>query len=133
MLQTIHFTVSNFINEAVASFSSPYFDRDGLWAMGIGIVLGLIVLLVLTAFPGENAMIRPADTNDDKIQKTKTNERQMENDSISIFKILNLLVYFLFFSGITYYLNRDYDNIATKWFATTFPREAETLGLHVEL
>mmetsp|Transcript_21015 Transcript_21015/g.37969 ORF Transcript_21015/g.37969 Transcript_21015/m.37969 type:complete len:151 (+) Transcript_21015:186-638(+) len=150
MLQTMHRVVSNFINEALVKFSLQEFDKDAIWAVIIGIVLGLVVLSILAAFPGEPLDIvygessekenmRPsAAVNDEKIPNlhgTKSSQSQMENnESISIFQILNILVYLFLFLGIMYFLNRDYDNIATKWFVRTFPSEAATLGLHhVEL
>jgi hypothetical protein len=54
----------------------------------------------------------------------------MESEPVSLLQFLNILVYLLLFSGMLYYLNRDFDSIATKWFVRMFPREAETLGLH---
>lgn len=58
----------------------------------------------------------------------------MENEeTISTLQIINIGVYVLFLSGIIYYMNRDYDNLVTKWFVMNFPREAATFGLHVEL
>lgn len=76
----------------------------------------------------ESEDIKPSTESQSKLAGS-----QAENESTSIFQTLNNLVYLLFFSGIIYYMNRDYDNIATKWFVITFPREAETLRFHVEL
>ena len=62
------------------------------------------------------------------------NNMMMENEeTISTLQIINIGVYVLFLSGIIYYMNRDYDNLVTKWFVMNFPREAATFGLHVEL
>ena len=62
------------------------------------------------------------------------NNMMMENEeTISTIQIINIGVYVLFLSGIIYYMNRDYDNLVTKWFVMNFPREAATFGLHVEL
>lgn len=54
MLQTIHSTASYFINEALVRYS-PDFDRDALWAIIFGAVLGIIILVVLTTTMGNAA------------------------------------------------------------------------------
>ena len=42
---------TNMIHSAV-SFASQNFDTEAIWAMIIGISLGVIILSFLTAFPG---------------------------------------------------------------------------------
>ena len=54
MLRAIHSAVSGFIDEAVITITSPDFDKGALRAMAIGIGLGIFVLAILAAFPGEN-------------------------------------------------------------------------------
>ena len=67
-------------------------------------------------------------------RQSQIHNRMMENEeTISTLQIINIGVYVLFLSGIIYYMNRDYDNLVTKWFVMNFPREAATFGLHVEL
>ena len=52
----IHSAVSKFIDDSLvyyhASFASQNFDTEAIWAMIIGISLGVIILSFLTAFPG---------------------------------------------------------------------------------
>mmetsp|Transcript_18055 Transcript_18055/g.43415 ORF Transcript_18055/g.43415 Transcript_18055/m.43415 type:complete len:144 (+) Transcript_18055:118-549(+) len=143
MPESLHSVVFNFINEALAIFIWPNFDKDALYAMGVGIVLGLVILSILTSLPGEAVCANGNSSEREGIYSSagssptqdgkEQNMRRESTESVSIFQILNILVYTVLFSGTVYYLNRDYDDIATKWFASSFPREAETLGLHVEL
>ena len=42
---------------------------------------------------------------------------------------LNALVYTILFFLFVYFVNRDYGNLATIWFAQNFPNEAATLGI----
>lgn len=73
----------------------------------------------------------------EKREETQRNELDQPSSSadtiISIFQILNISVYVLVLGGVVYFMNRDYDDMIKKWFVGIFPREADTLGLHVEL
>lgn len=42
---------------------------------------------------------------------------------------INLCVYAGLFVALIYVVNKDYDNLATKWFITQFPKEARILGI----
>ena len=57
MPESLHSVVFNFINEALAIFIWPNFDKDALYAMGVGIVLGLVILSILTSLPGKMNMM----------------------------------------------------------------------------
>ena len=57
-------------------------------------------------------------------------EEELE-DFMTLSTKLNLVVYVVLILAIIYFLNRDYNNLATIWFTTTFPREAATLGIEI--
>ena len=82
----MHAVVSTVIDHALARFSVEDFDTGSLWAMVIGIVLGLVILGILTAYPGERTLdadgrpIVPENAADSS--PSKSIERQMDEDSI---------------------------------------------------
>lgn len=61
--------------------------------------------------------------------------KKIEDDFVSIFTIVKLLILSGLLSYLVWIFNRDYNNIVTIWFVRTFPRESSTLGLllHDEL
>merc|ERR1712183_648307 len=127
--------VSGRIDKAIGTtslFSTDEFIDDALWAVLIGIALGLVILSILTVFPGTTKDIQPSVSGDSSTSHTyrttklsDSESQNIQNESIPILHILNTFVYLFLFSGTVYYLNRDYDDIATKWFIRMFPREAE--------
>lgn len=153
-------------------------DRSTLFAMKLGLTLGLVLTTLLAFFPGEPMSIK-TKTSDvvqqsssseleqkdewagDNIPKQQLEEARkklgvskeqmdeaieqarasslnkskgagdldLENDIISGKTMLNCLVYVCLFSFGVYFLNHEYDNLATIWFIRMFPKEAETLGI----
>ena len=53
-----HSTISESINQALVYLKSSKVSQDAIWSVVVGVVLGLAILLLLTAFPGKNSAER---------------------------------------------------------------------------
>ena len=63
--------------------------------------------------------------------KSKFNRLRGQNihdeDGFSLNQKVDFIVYLIAIGLLIYFVNRDYGNIATKWFTRTFPNEAAVL------
>jgi len=51
------------------------------------------------------------------------------NDGMTITQKVNVIVYSSLIVMLVYFINRDYDNVATIWFVRMFPKESRMLGI----
>jgi len=69
------------------------------------------------------------DAKSQALNKSKGTTTDLDLDGLSIKSKLNGVVYMCVFSSMVYYLNREYDHVATMWFIRSFPNEAEIMGI----
>jgi len=155
-------------------------DPSTLYAIKLGLTLGLVLTTLLAFFPGKPFSIKTKTSDvaqesfssdseqkdewagdeipkqklevarkklglskeqmDQAVEQTRAYALNKSNNTSDIDPYLedgiihgktwlNGLVYVCLFSFGVYYLNREYNNLATIWFIRLFPKEAETLGI----